>query len=685
MQDLPKDPLAPATPPRERLAPNPPAQRNHQTSDRESAEDASAAKLRLLDKIVNTSPDLIYIYDLVEHRNVYANQETLAFLGYDPQSIEADGASLLSNVIHPDDLARIEENHRQFATASDDEVRSIEYRLKDAGGRWRWTRSRDTVFARDAQGRPCQIVGVAEDITDRHQAEEAVQRSEELFRRTFDLSPAGMVLVGLDFRLVRCNRAYCRFLGYTEGELIGRTFLEVTHPEDREIGLTEIRGLLAGDVDRAQVVKRYLRKDGGVVWGELTMTVMRDSARRALFFLTVVSDITERKRAELERARLEDQIRQAQKMESIGRLAGGVAHDFNNMLQAILGNVDFALTAAPPDGPLREYLGEIRKSAERSADLTRQLLAFARRQTISPKVLDLNDTVGGMLKMLHRLIGENLQLRWIPGPRVWPVKVDPSQVDQILANLTVNARDAIDGSGCVTLETRNAVLSADDVPEHAECAPGEYVALVVSDTGRGLTAEARAHLFEPFFTTKEPGRGTGLGLSTVFGIMRQNNGFIDVHSEPGHGTTFRLYFPRAEAEGPVVKAPPALKASGGTETILLVEDEEQVLALGRQILEKAGYSVLAAPTPAAGLELAARCPGTIHILVSDVVMPDMNGSELLARLRPAHPGMKCLFMSGYTADVIADHGVLDDAIQFLQKPFTASALSEKVRQVLDAG
>jgi CheY-like chemotaxis protein len=369
-------------------------------------------------------------------------------------------------------------------------------------------------------------------------------------------------------------------------------------------------------------------------------------------------------------------------MESVGRLAGGVAHDFNNMLQAILGNVALALEQAPVSGQLHDDLIEVQKAAQRSASLTSQLLAFARKQTVRPQLLDLNDTVTGMLNMLRRLIGENLHLAWLPGPGLWLVQMDPSQVDQMLANLTVNARDAIKGAGKITIETSNMTLDDTYAQTHADCVPGEYVLLVVSDTGCGMNPETQGHLFEPFFTTKDVGEGTGLGLATVYGIVKQNDGLISVYSELGRGTTFKIYLPRAKAQA----QPAAVIAEGkplrGTETVLLVEDETQVLKLGQRILKQQGYTVLTAPTPKAALALTAQHQGPLHLLITDVVMPGMNGKELLNQLQSNYPGLKCLFMSGYTADVIAHHGVLDKGVQFLQKPFTVRTLTDKVREVL---
>jgi signal transduction histidine kinase len=382
----------------------------------------------------------------------------------------------------------------------------------------------------------------------------------------------------------------------------------------------------------------------------------------------------EREKAHAEREKLQAQLTQAQKMESVGRLAGGVAHDFNNMLQAILGNAALALEDLPPGSPARESLEEIEKSAQRSADLTRQLLAFARKQTIAPRVLDLNETVAGMLKMLRRLIGEDIELAWRPGAKLWPVKMDPSQIDQVLANLCVNARDAIGGVGQVIIETANTTFDDTYVDTHPEVAAGDYVLLAVSDTGKGMDAATRAHLFEPFFTTKEQGKGTGLGLATVFGIVKQNRGVISVYSEPGQGTTFKIYLPRAGAAAPRVAPDAARQSPRGVETVLLVEDEEQVLNLGRRLLELQGYTVLVATSP----------EGPIHLLITDVVMPGMNGRQLCERIHASRPELKCLYMSGYTADVIGHHGVLDAGVAFLQKPFTVRSLAEKVREVLGA-
>ncbi|MFZ1642950.1 MAG: GAF domain-containing protein [Candidatus Contendobacter sp.] len=380
---------------------------------------------------------------------------------------------------------------------------------------------------------------------------------------------------------------------------------------------------------------------------------------------------------------LEAQLLQAQKMEAVGRLAGGVAHDFNNMLAVIAGHAEMALEQTAPDCPLYADLLAIQKAAQRSADLTRQLLAFARKQTIAPRVLDLNDTIAGMLKILGRLIGEDIALLWKPANSLWPVNVDPAQIDQILANLVVNARDAIAGVGKIIIETGRADFDESYCETHPDFIPGRYVLLVVSDNGCGMDKEVLAQLFDPFFTTKPQGRGTGLGLATVYGIVKQNHGFINVYSEPGQGSTFRIYLPRhaADQAGASPTPAPAI-APTGAETVLLVEDEAALLKLGKLLLERLGYTVLAAGSPNQALELAGAHAGVIHLLLTDVIMPEMSGRDLWQRLGALRPGLKCLFMSGYTANVIAHHGVLDDGVHFLQKPFSREALANKLREVL---
>jgi CheY-like chemotaxis protein len=371
-------------------------------------------------------------------------------------------------------------------------------------------------------------------------------------------------------------------------------------------------------------------------------------------------------------------------MESIGRLAGGVAHDFNNILGVILGNAELVMEQVGRSSPVHDKLTEIRKAAERSAQLTRQLLAFARKQTTAPRILDLNQSVQDMLKMLQRLIGENIELVWLAGRDLWPVKMDPGQIDQLMVNLCINGRDAISGKGKISIETKNTVVNETASTGWADYPQGDFVLLTVSDNGSGIDKETQAKIFEPFFTTKDVGRGSGLGLATVYGIVKQNNGHIHVDSEPGWGTTFKIYLPRHAGTTGVTQVVPApVPAARGRETILLTEDEPALLKMTATMLERLGYTVLPAGNPREAVRLAREQAGEIHLLMTDVVMPEMNGRELADKLRTANPGLRCLYMSGYTADIIATHGVLYEGVHFIQKPFLKKDLAIKIREVLE--
>jgi PAS domain S-box-containing protein len=410
---------------------------------------------------------------------------------------------------------------------------------------------------------------------------------------------------------------------------------------------------------------------------EMAKNRLRASAR-------LIGFMVEAKQAEEQGKKLESQLRQAQKMEAVGRLAGGVAHDFNNMLQTILGYSEIAMDEVAPDSRIGGCLKEIQMAGQRSADLTRQLLAFARKQTIDPKILDLNDAVAGMLKMLERIIGEDIDLLWKPASNLGRVKMDPSQIDSILANLCVNARDAIAGVGKVTIETENVEFNEGYCANHPGFIPGRFVMLALSDDGCGMDKATQERIFEPFFTTKELGKGTGLGMATVYGIVQQNYGFINVYSEPGKGTTFRIYLPRLAGEdAPREEDREVVERKTGTETVLLVEDEASLLVLATKIVQDLGYTVLAADRPSTAIQMLREYSGEIHLLMTDVVMPEMNGRDLWRDLVALRPGLKCLFVSGYTADAIAHRGVLDDGVNFLHKPFSVHDLAAKLREVLD--
>ncbi len=526
------------------------------------------------------------------------------------------------------------------------------------------------------------------EIAERKQAEETVQRLRR--RNDLILNSAGEGILGLgpEGRHTFVNPAATRMLGYTADELIGLKGHDLYH-HTREDG----RPYPEDDCPIFQALRyaKFCQVTEEVFWRkDGTSFPVRYSSAPIIEEGEVVGavitfrDITEYKAGEKERKKLEEQLFQTQKIESIGRLAGGVAHDFNNMLGVIIGRAEMALHTDVSADELQHNLKEILKAGLRSADLTRQLLAFARKQTALPRILDLNDTISGMLKMLRRLVSEDIGLFCAPEPDLWKVKIDPSQVDQILANLVVNARDAISGVGAITMRTENVVVDDSVRAEAPEFIPGEYVLLTLSDTGAGMSREVCENIFEPFFTTKELGKGTGLGLSTVYGIVKQNEGFVYVASEPGQGTTFKIYLPRFEAETPrIASEQMAGKPPTGTETVLLVEDDEAILNLSKMILENLGYTVLAAKAPGQAMHLVEDHPGDIHLLITDVVMPEMNGRELAERLGAIRPNVKCLYMSGYTADLIAHRGILDEGVNFIQKPFGSNDFAARVRQALD--
>jgi PAS domain S-box-containing protein len=535
----------------------------------------------------------------------------------------------------------------------------------------------------DKDGRSFGCVGIVEDLTDQKQAEEAVRKQEALHRKM--LANIGDVIVIIDRDGINRYKSpnIEKWFGWKPEEVVGALTWENVHPDDLAPARLFFAGILQKPGEMGTIECRYRCKDGTYKWIEFTGTNLLDDPD-IQGVLGNYKDITERKNAEADRERLQAQLLQAQKMESVGRLAGGVAHDFNNMLGVILGHTELALLRTDDQQKLCSDLKEIQKAANRSADITKQLLAFARKQTISPRKLGLNDVVESLLKMMRRLIGEDIDLVWQPSAHLWPVKMDPSQINQILVNLCVNARDAIAGVGKLTIETGRHTFDQEYCNEHPGFIPGDFVLLAVSDNGCGMDKHTLDNLFEPFFTTKDVGKGTGLGLATIYGIVKQNNGFINVYSEPGQGSTFKIYLPRLVAHEDIEKAVPEKKAAaGGTETILLVEDEPTILAMTRMMLERQGYSVLPAATPAEAIGLARTHAQTIHLLMTDVVMPEMNGRDLAGQISALYPDIRLLFMSGYPANVIAHQGMLDDGVAFLQKPFAMAEMTEKVRGVLD--
>lgn len=519
-------------------------------------------------------------------------------------------------------------------------------------------------------------------------AAEALKASEMRFQCILqNVATVAVQGYSMDGTVRYWNRASEAFYGYTAEEALGRNLLELIIPPDMS---DRVRAAILSMTETGEVVPAaeltLLRKDGTSLSVYSSHALVRVPGQEAELFC-IDTDLTACKQAEAEREKLQAQLAQAQKMESVGRLAGGVAHDFNNMLGVILGETELALAGLEPAAPLRGSLEVIRKAAERSTELTRQLLAFARKQAVVPQVIDLNATVAGVLKMLRRLIGEDIELDWLPAKDLAPVKIDPAQVDQLLDNLCVNARDAIAGVGKVVIATDNVSFSEDNGGRQAGYnVPGEYVLLTVTDNGCGMSQETLGHLFEPFYTTKEVGKGTGLGLATVYGMVKQNNGFINVASEFGKGTAFRIYLPRAAVKTVHrLDLSPAPTTARGSERILLVEDEPAILMMTAKMLERLGYSVHAASSPAEAIRLAREQAGSIDLLLTDVVMPEMSGRDLANELLSICPDLKRLFTSGYTADIIAHHGVMFEGIHFIQKPFSMNELGLKIRAALADG
>ena len=583
--------------------------------------------------------------------------------------------------VHPEDQEQIIKDFTKMLETGKEFI--SEFRIPDENGNSHWIEELGRI-RRDNTGAIIGSRGVLRDISDRKHAEAALFESAALLRKAQQIAHIGSWELNETTHELRWSDETFRIFGYVP-EAITPTlhlFFRSVHPEDMSSLKEAIRISWKTRIPLSED-HRIILPDGEVrIVHELAEMIYNDSGQPEKWMGTV-QDITERKKSEAANEKLENQLIQAQKMESVGRLAGGVAHDFNNLLTVIMANTEMALMSIDSGRAVNDEINEIRKASERAADLTRQLLAFARKQTIAPKALNLNITIEGMLKMLRRLIGENITLDWKPGSDLWPVKIDPSQVDQILANLSVNSRDSINGIGALSIETNNVVVDEISCVNSPGLIPGEYVMLSVSDTGAGMDSNTLAQLFEPFFTTKEVGRGTGLGLSTVYGIVKQNNGYINVYSELGYGATISIYLPRIQTEVTVSVENSTLLPSHGTETILMAEDEPTILDLGKAILEGYGYNVITANTPGEAIALSEAHKGPIHLLVTDVVMPEMNGKELRDILSLKWPEMKALFMSGYTANVIAHHGVIDEGIQFLQKPFSVKSLAAKVREVLD--
>ncbi len=608
---------------------------------------------------------------------VNSNFEKLS--GYSKQALE--GKKSWTEFFHPDDAVWMKKNHylrRQDRYAA---LHQYECRFIARNGE-----KLDLLLSVDMISGTTRSIASCIDITERRQMEEALEESEEKYRSILNNIEDGYFEVDLAGNFTFFNDSLCRILGYPSVELMGMNYREYMDRENAERVFIAYNQVATTSAPLKGFDWEFIRKNGEKCYVDTSVSLMKNAGGEAIGFRGVARDITERKKAEAEKEELQAQLHQAQKMESVGRLAGGVAHDFNNMLTIINGYAEMMTDLLPPSDPMHDNAREIYDAGKRSAVIVRKLLAFARKQTISPVPMNLNDGVSSMFKILQRLIGENIDLLWKPGQKVWMIKMDFSQIDQILANLVVNARDAIADIGKITIETKNIEFDKEYCDNHAGFVSGQFVMLAVSDNGCGMDKNVLENLFEPFFTTKEIGKGTGLGMPTVYGIVKQNNGFVNVYSEPGEGTTVRIYFPRfsekADAAGTEKKTPVLQKGHG--ETILVLEDESVVLNITRIMLEKLGYTVLTAATPSDAMALAEAQDGKLDLLITDIIMPEMNGRKFADKLTSRYPDIKTLFMSGYTANVVAHHTILEEGLYFIEKPFPVNKLAAKVKEVLSA-
>ncbi len=739
----------------------------------------------------------------------FVSRGSVALTGYTPEELVGNARVAFADLVHPDDRWGI--RAAVESAVADHEPFELEYRITTRDGAVRWVAEQGRAV-RDGVGPDTLLEGYIFDATERKAVDQALRTGEAQFRAVFEEAPIGMALMNMDGYIVRSNRAFQTMLGYTEHELGGLIFSQVTHGDDVGTDWELFGDLVAGDISHYQIVKRYLRSDGGVVWGRLSVALIRAPEGQPRYAIQMVEnvtarrqaveelrmrerefrsllehgrdvvsvldengdlrytspavervlgygrgelvgtylgelvhpddvpgmlelfdraiqvpgrprksemrvrhsdgswrvletvgtsllddpavqgivvnsrDVTERREAEEALRRSEQQLVQVQKMEAIGRLAGGVAHDFNNLLTAIRGNAELLLADLPPDSQAREDVEEIRRASDRAAALTRQLLAFSRRQVLQPRLLDLNQSVREMERMLRRLLGDDVELVTRLGGDLRRVRADPAQVEQVILNLSVNARDAMPEGGVVMVCTENAELTAELREKYAYVVPGEYVLLEVGDTGQGMDAHTVASAFEPFFTTKATGKGTGLGLSMVYGIVKQSGGYIWIDSEAGRGTRVRVYLPVARGSDgeDEDEAPAALPQTKGRGTVLLVEDEESVRRFAERVLSRGGYTVLPAAEGAEAMALSRQHPGMIQVLVTDLMMPRMNGSDLARRLMAERPGIRVLFISGFDRDAARTQTPMEPGTDFIEKPFSPEALLERIHRLLEA-
>lgn len=625
-------------------------------------------------RLINeNAADMIAIVDM-EGTRIYNSMAYQKILGYSPEELKS---STGIEQIHPDDrehVKRAAEEARKTGIG-----RPLEYRIQHKDGTWRVLESTSSVV-KNAEGKPEQLIIVNRDISDRKRASEALSLSEASFRSVIENAPYGIYRANASGKFLRVNPALQRMLGYETQEELSRANLATDiyrDPQEHRRANNLFAGTQGFDVE-----VEWKRKDGTPLKARCSGRLIegeQGESQGESNFEVFVEDVTEKRV-------LERQLHMAVKMEAVGRLSGGIAHDFNNLLGVIIGYAQVMKRKLKSGEDLFEYAEEIEKAGQRAASLTRQLLAFSRKQVLAPAILNLNALISDMGKMIHRLIGEDIELVMKLDPAIGSVKADHGQIEQVVMNLAVNARDAMPGGGKLALETSMATFDKAYTRQHPGSKAGNQVMFSVSDTGMGMSAETLIHIFEPFFTTKELGKGTGLGLATVYGVVKQSGGYISVDSKIGQGSSFKVYLPLIQE--PVVAAASAATASEsfrGSETVLVVEDAEALRKLSVTLLEEHGYQVLSAANGSEALELAQKDTRRIDLLLTDVIMPGLGGHALAQRLVALRPGLKVLYMSGYTDSSIGQHGVLEEGITLLSKPFTEEELVRKIREVLDSG
>lgn len=623
----------------------------------------------LFQLITENVADMIAVVD-VEGRRLYNSPSYQKVLGY---SVEELQSSSSFDQIHPDDRDRVRDAAREARRTG--VGRPLEYRMRHKDSTWRVLESTASVI-RSRSGEPERLVVVNRDVTQRKEAEESLRVSESGFRSMIEDAPYGIYRADIDGKLLRANPALQKMLGYEElNELLGASLASSVfrNPSD----FNGFKELLENASEFKDVEVELKRRDGAPITVRCTGRKAKVEHQGVPCFDVFAEDVTERRI-------LERQLRMAGKMEAVGRLSGGIAHDFNNILGVIIGYGQVLKRKLASHNDLLECADEIEKAGHRAASLTRQLLAFSRQQILTPSILRLNDLVVDMSKMLPRLLGEDIAVSTSLSSDLGMVKADQGQVEQVIMNLAVNARDAMPAGGTLRIETVNVELDQAYAWQHPGAKPGRYIMLAVIDSGTGIDPDTLTHIFEPFFTTKEVGKGTGLGLATVYGVVKQSGGYIWVESEPGHGASFQIFLPRVEEPAAETNATaPVAEAVGGSETVLLVEDSEPLRKLTQSFLKSHGFRVLVAQDGEEALQLEIRHSGKIDLLLTDVVMPGMNGRVLAEKLLPKQPGMRVLYISGYTDSFVARHGVLEEGMALLHKPFTEEVLIRKVREVLD--